>query len=251
VPTSPATTRRGAALQISGKPGAFSMERPTDPVEVAKLARQLYSSGVWKTAPKAGGAWEKYRYTLHARLPEALLVLPPLALHALTKRTQTCSWCAVRLLSSLDGLDDLAGERSPEPEPTAWNLELLGVPCRSCRSRHADRAERRKAEQQAEAAAGARFAIAAIERQDGKLAGKIAELAVRHGWPPEIAADAIKAAASPVRSPGISSAPARRPVRPPAGRQRPGIGLQRKTRQPSYYTPARFDVERYAERRPD
>jgi hypothetical protein len=235
---STSAAKRGAALQISGKPGAFSMERQTDPVEVAKLARQLYSSGVWKTAPKAGGAWEKYRYTLHARLPEALLVLPPLALQALTKRTQTCSWCAVRLLSSLDGLDDLAGQRSPEPEPTAWNLELLGVPCPSCRSRHADRAERRKAEAQAEAGAAARAALAMVERADGRLAATIARLGLEHGWPMETVLDAIKAAARPLRSPGIS-APARRPVRPPAGHQRPGIGLRRKTREPSYYRKVR------------
>lgn len=224
---------RGAALQIAGRAGVFSMERPGDAVHAARLVRPVLKDPTnWKGSTRTGGRDAKILDAVRRRVPAALDHFPEWQLLAIAKRPHPplCQWDSLRAMAALVG--------EQEPRVTAPLRELAGPPCAGCRNRQAIAEAKRKAAARAEAAAGARFAIAAIEKADGKLAGKIAELAVRHGWPPGITAEAIKAAASPVRFPGIF-APTLRVHSPPAGHQRPGIGLRRKTREPSYYRKVR------------
>jgi hypothetical protein len=199
------TAWRGAALQVAGKAGTFSMEKPSDPVQLARLARLAYQSGAWRTVPKTGGAYAKFRYLLKSKAPETLL-LPETGLRALVKAGPGCGWCAVTVLAALTGLDGLEGppEREQELEPEPVTLELLGQPCSGCRARHADRAARREAARRAEAGRAARAAIGVIEREDGRLAAKVAELGLRLRLPPGRVADLVaSASARPVAVPGI------------------------------------------------
>jgi hypothetical protein len=226
-------TAQRAALQVAGKAGTFSMEKPSDPLQLAKLARAAYQFGAWRSVPKQGGAFEKYRYLLRSKCPEALL-LPELALRALVQSGAGCGWCALTVQAALHGLDGLdgqaAGRQELEPDPVL--LELLGQPCPPCAARHADRAARRKAEAQAEAGVAARAAISMIERQDGRLAGKVARWSLERGWSKEMTRRALAAAARPRRLPGhLPTYPSRSPPRsgppaPAAGPSRAGAGAQ-------------------------
>jgi hypothetical protein len=106
-----------------GRPHAYQMADPVkDPAVAVQQARQLLLSGVWRTATKEGDDLAKATYLLRLKVPAALAVLPPIAIHARTKRPPPggCYWCTV------DYLAGLSFGKEVEPDRTDLLLSFLG-----------------------------------------------------------------------------------------------------------------------------
>jgi hypothetical protein len=176
-----------------------------DPVAAAGRARGLLLSGAWRTVPKTGSDQDKADYLLRIKVPEALVLLPRPALHALTCNPDQvgCRWDLARFFAALDF--------QAEPERTDATLALLGEPCSRCSMRHA--AADRVAEVRAEVDLEQQLKASGAS----PLAARVVLLGRRLGLPRDQIARALTAAADPPARPtrdpqGAPAALAARPV---------------------------------------
>ncbi len=132
----------------AGRSRDRSMRRPSDPVSIAKAARELLRARV-----RAGDDPAKVERLIRARLPEAWELLDHNALVALTRRPpeRGCHWCSAFVLAVAAGSD--------EPTHTESHSALLGAPCSTCVRRQGIDRARRRAREEAHAAAIAAAAL--------------------------------------------------------------------------------------------